>query len=67
MCLCVDTRGPVTELCWLGLKSRFVPLIEFFTHCSRVRKGDFQATQSWRVREEIISAAAADVMVTVHH
>lgn len=69
MCLCVSVCGPVTESfgAMLGLESKFVPLIEFFTHCGRVWKGDFQAARPWRVHEETISTAAADVMVALHH
>lgn len=59
--ICLD------DSCVLGLKSRFVPVIEFFSHCGRVWKGNFQPVKSWRVKEEMISAATAHLMITVHH
>lgn len=52
----------------LGLKSRFVPVIEFFSH----RGVEFEREISSQrdpggFREEMIPAAAADVMITLHH
>lgn len=51
----------------LGLKCRFVPDIEFFSHCGGVWWGDFQPEKSWRVGEEMISSAAGAVMITLCH
>lgn len=61
---------PKATLCWcitVGLKCRFVPDIEFFSHCGGVWWGDYQPEKSWRVGEEMISLAAGAVMITLCH